>query len=234
MYTSESKYLMLELRNEDTLSTFYDLYNIQKGDYQWRDFQAQWRVGVSYFDEEVFVLHEYGTGTLPGVEKLLVYNTSTREKINQINHLQPHSFTRNYVQGTDVENNIKIIDLHTGDEIDDNNLLSQDVMNTLLLPLTYKEETDNFVTVKEFVARYLQKEAVGLAEYIEYKDFIFLSFHMREELLENWLVGINSKGEVWLKEQIDKGDKYFSDTFFIWQNYLMFVVGKHELKAIKL
>ncbi|MGK7390495.1 MAG: DUF4905 domain-containing protein [Candidatus Cyclobacteriaceae bacterium M2_1C_046] len=234
LFAAESKYLMLELRDENSLTAVYDLYDIEKGGYQWKNLSASWRAGVSHFNKSIFVLHEYGTGTLPRVERLIVYTTATGEKINEIENMQPQKFTGRYVIGADSENNTLTIDLFTGEEVNGNINSSNDEMNTVHLPLTYKEETDSFIVVKEFVARYLQQEAIGIAEYLEFNDYIFLSFHVKNELLENWLVVIDQKGKIWLKEQIDKGDKYFSDTFFIWQNYLMFVIGKHELKAIKL
>lgn len=237
IYISEDKFLMLEIRDESTMTTSFDLFDIQQQKYQWRDqtFEEDWRVGISYLTNQIFVVHVFGSGNLPNIEKLLVFSTVNSEQINTLDNIQPQFFDSSTVTGTDNEGNIKSFDLLTGEEkAGKQKFSSEDVMNKANLPLTYTEDSDNFVTVKNFVSKYLQEEATGMAEYLEYKENIFLSYHVKGKLLDCYLLGISKSGDVWLNEHIDKSDKYISDTFFIWQDYLIFIKGKNVLKAIKI
>lgn len=236
IYTSEDKFLLLELRDETSMSTYFDLFNINRREYIWQHFSTdeQWRIGLSYFAGDFFVVHEYDQGTLPKIKKLLVYSTAEAKKLNEINNIQPMDFRGTIVKGTDSEGNEIYLDILSGNEVDKDKFPPTNEMNRITFPLTYKEGTDHFTTVKAFVKSYLNKEAFRDVAYCEYNDYIFISFHLKEKLDENWLVGVSKEGNIWLKEQVDQGEKLHSNMWFIWQDHLIFLVGKKELKAIKL
>ena len=237
IFTAGKKFLLLEIRDENTLSTKFDLYNFFSKEYAWKDLalEEQWRVGVSYCNDKRALFHRYAMGSVPTIAELTAVDLPTGQKMWHIENFQPLEFGTEYVKGIKDDREIFVA-------LDSGEILTQvadfseaDVMNMPLLPLTYLPDTDNFVSVKQYIQKFLGDNPEGSIEYLEHNNNIFLSYHRkREDKLQVKLVCISTEGNIWLNEKVDESGKMSGGIFFIWNDHLVFVQGKHELKAIKL
>jgi hypothetical protein len=237
IFTAGNKFLLLEIRDENTLSTKFDLYNFNEKEYVWKNLtlDEQWRVGISYCNAQTILFHQYGMGSVPSVAELIAVDLTSGNKKWQVKDFQPLEFGRKYVKGLK-DNHQMFVAMDSGKIVAEvGNFFEPDVMNMPLLPLRYLPDTDNFAFVKQYVGKFLGETPEGSAEYLEHNNNIFLSYHRREEnQLIVKLLAITSEGNIWLNQKIDVGEKLSSDIFFIWNDHLFFIEGKHELKAIKL
>lgn len=237
IFTAGKNFLLLEIRDENTLSTTFDLYDFNKKEYVWKDLalDEQWRVGISYCNAQTILFHQYATGSVPTVAELIAVDLLSGNKIWQVGNFQPLEFGRNYVKGLK-DNHEMFVAMDSGEiSAEADNFSKPDEMNMPLLPLRYLPDTDNFAFVKQYVEKFLSETPEGSAEYLEHDKNIFLSYHKREaDRLVVKLLGITSEGNIWLDQKVGEGEKMSGDIFFIWNDHLVFVQGKHELKAIKL
>lgn len=237
IYTAGANFLLLELRDDQTLSASFDLYNIHSKSYQWQDLilQENWRIGVSHCTESIIIFHRYESGTVPAIDTLFGYDLKTGKEKWQQDNVQPVDFGVQYIKGIldDHEVYVDIISGEIANEVD--NFFEENIIERPVVPLNYTADSTNFVPVKKFVEQYFNYTPVGPAEYLEYHSHIFLSFHIKKDKgYEIRLVALTKSGNIWLDQKVDGGDKYFSDIFFIWTGHLFFIEGKHQLKAIKL
>lgn len=238
LFTVGESMLLFELRDDDTMTAFFDLYDLDKKKYKWRNviFNESWRVGVSFANEKVIINHQFQSGTIPAIEKIMALETETGKLLWELLGVQPLEFGKDNFLGLQ-EDKKTFFDLSTGQQLPQRIEISlEEKKNNVQLPLTYHEDTNAFQTVASFIQRKMNVEPVGISEYLETEKNVVLTYHTTKDndLLEVFIVGLRKDGEIWLHKKLDEGKNLSSDTFFICYNYLIFVEGKHLLKAIRL
>ena len=234
------KYLLLELRDENTMTVYYDLYEFNTSTYQWQKLKIGegWKTGICYGDEQTIILHEFKTGTIPAIANLTGIDCLTGKTIWRCNDFQPIAYGERLIKGS-IGNKRMILSVQTGELTEDvDNFEVFDKINHVSRPLTYIEATGNFNTVKDFVKSYFNEVAEGSAEYLEYNNHLFIAYHTTaNDISARYnvkLIGMTKNGEIWLKEELSNNNALMLDIFFIWNNYLIFFKSQHELQAINL
>lgn len=237
IFIAGDSWLLLELRDEHTLSASFDLYEISSRSYLWKNLvlPEPWRVGVSHCGKETIIFHRFESGTVPAVAELSGYDTKTGMEKWVRQGFQPRGFNQYEVRGVQDDREV-FLNINTGEFSDEAGEYSDDnLIEEPIIPLNYTAESSNFESIRKFVKQQYQKEPVGLAEYLEYNRDIFLAFHIKEEdRYHVRLAALTAEGNIWLDLKVDEVEKFSSDIFFIWNRCLFFIEGKHQLKAIKL
>lgn len=104
------------------------------------------------------------------------------------------------------------------------------------IPLTYKEPSDYFSQVSMFLQKNGQAQAIGVMDYFE-NDFGFVVsyYHRAKAGMINDLLVFDLSGKLLMKKELGKDlTGYTDNTFFFFDNKLIFVEDRHHFLIYEL
>ncbi|GEM_PF-1197043 len=109
--------------------------------------------------------------------------------------------------------------------------INSDHTNEVIQPFQYLEGEEDFNTVKFFVEKKLLVHPVFGIEYVEYADFIFISYYLGGSgMFANRLACFTKAGNLSWQDEIGMNLKGIGlNTFFLASDHLFFVKNKTEL-----
>lgn len=109
--------------------------------------------------------------------------------------------------------------------------VNADYTNEVVQPFQYLEGEADFNTVKTFVENKLGVHPVSGIDYVDYSDFIFISYYLSSSgMFANQLACFTKAGNLLWQDEIGTNLKGIGvNTFFLVSDHLFFVKNKTEL-----
>lgn len=100
-----------------------------------------------------------------------------------------------------------------------------------LFPILYNEDNIHYKTIHDFLEQNYEYKALGPLEYMEYGNFILISFYIHSTIkITNILLVIDEEGNVVLTDKLIEGaDGIGMATFFICKNKLIYIKNKTSI-----
>ncbi len=200
----------------------------------WKDvaFEETWWITLAGVSENVLLLTAYHDAANPDRKTLFAYHVLRQEVLWFRNNFALSAVSGGKVKGTDTRMGFHeiVLDLESGGEEKAAPFIAPQQNFELVHPFQYQEGSDSFATVHAFLVKRFNISPVFTIEYREYGSFIIISAFEGREDLANYLIVLNSAGEVMVRETLGTGLKGIAlDTFFVLSGYLIFVKNKTEL-----
>lgn len=236
----ETKLLILEARNDTRREASFSALDFESNRFLWKDilFEEHWWIGLTAATAEVLLLHLYQGTENPDKKGLMAWHIYDQKKLWQLDNFSFTFVREGKVHGhlSEEGNKVVAVDIMTG-RISENNDVEIDRPENILTlkPFLYVESSSYFDTVKSFLAEKLNVKAVAGIEYLEYDSLIFISYHVQQDGLTNFLMVVTIDGNVVLHEILDERLKGLGvETFFILSGCLFFVRNKRELVSYRI
>ncbi len=232
--------LILEIRNENRREVRFSAFDYSNNKFLWRDiiFEEAWWIGLTAATSEVVLLHHYHSTSNPDDKGLIAWHIYQRRIVWKLDHFSFHYLENGRVFGQFIKEDgiLGSVEVLTGEILKNVNPVISSSENIILRkPFQYAEGTEHFETVKTFLTSRLIGTLVGGVEYLEDSGLIFISYHVQQESLANYLVVLTEGGHEVLFEKIDWQLKGIGvETFFLLSGCLFFVRNKVELVSYKL
>ena len=236
----QSHLLFLEVRQEDSHEVRFSAFDYGKNEFLWKDmlFKETWWIGLTAATPHVLLLHQYMGMENPDAKSLIAFHVHQKKILWQHDHFSFDCLDNDKIHGHFIKEGIKqaILDVNTGEILENVNPLNVNRENIVALkPFQYVEGHPHFETVKSFLTRKMNIIPVFGVEYLEYSSFIFISYHVQEESLANYLVVITEDGAEVLCEKLGVQLKGLGlETFFILSGCLFFVRNKCALVSFRI
>jgi hypothetical protein len=132
------------------------------------------------------------------------------------------------------KSHLMCLSFETGAPIEYENVLVH--TNTAFQPFLYADGETDFELIGRFLHKKLQVSAKLAIEYLEFEDFVFISFYEgAPAAFRNHISVFSKAGEFLLNEEIGTNLKGIGvNTFFIFSNHLFFVKNKTELVTFRI
>jgi hypothetical protein len=238
------KLLVLELRNEEDRSVNFAGVDLIKKSLVWQDVKVEtsWWTGLEEAAEGRVYLHNYKDPQNPEHEGIIVLNGRNGKEIWRDSGKTFLALSEGYIvasEGNDDNRKYYKLDSKTGKpagELDTKGLFkarstkarqSENLLNSF----HFSFENAHFSKIAGFVKQIMDAEPVQALDYLEYGEQVIISFYLyTPEGLMNYLLVIDEEGAVKYKECIGTRLKGIAmDTFFIFEDLLIFVKEKKEL-----
>jgi hypothetical protein len=225
--------LLLEIRNAEGKQVTFAALNLERNEFLWNDksLEEPWWVNLSACSDDVILYDLYLETSNPDKKALLAFSLLDHKMIWWNNDFSLISVSHHHVLGYVSKLSKEVIlDLHTGKPLPDAVLSPLDSKTALIRPFQYNDQTGHFSTVQTFLQSKLNLSPVIALEYLEHESLIFISCNVMETGLVNYLLVLDSSGNVLLHEKLDEPQKGIGlDTFFILNGCLFFVKNRREL-----
>jgi hypothetical protein len=231
--------IFLEVRQEEAKKVSFFAYNLDARDFMFRDlvFDEPWWINLADASGNVLIFTIYMDTNNPDRKSIIAFDFEQNKTIWWRNNFSLSGVNANQVLGSDTGSGMKFLTLNLLDGLPAQNENVLEVRQNFLVhkPLQYFEQTSHFDTVKSFLEVKHQISAISVIEYLELHSLLFISYYEAGNGLANYLIVLNTEGEVLLKEKIGEQLKGIGfDTFFILSGYLIFVKNKRELISYKM
>lgn len=125
----------------------------------------------------------------------------------------------------------QVLALESGLVIQEEPKVETEHTNEVIHPFQYLAGEEDFETIKTFLKKRLNVVPILGVEYVEYSDFVFISYYFGSPgAFNNTLACFKSTGELLWQEEIGTNLKGIGvNTFFLVANQLFFVKNKTEL-----
>lgn len=239
---AEKELLLLEVREDEKFLATYSLLDTVTGQFLIKnmDFEEKWWIGVSHLVDNVILFHTYPDQDNPDNRDLFAYHfleqrilwkkegKSIAEVVNDTVVLMKYD-------GAQPE----YFDVCTGKLLEDEfKIKKRNVKNKLLeKPFHYREGNEYFNTVSRFLAANANINIVKGVDYYENDHFMVMSYYYtnKNNNLANDLLVVDHNGEFLMNDQLGNDLKGISDdTFFIYNNKLIFVKGNTDFLVYQL
>lgn len=230
------EYLLVETRDGEGYQTKLSILDLNKNVWIWDDFilGEEWWLGVASIYKNVVFFYTYEDNERPEPSNLFAIDIFTKKILWKHNQ---YKFSKIYQGILEVyfqdSQSIRYtnLDYLTGKVLDDIKIFElQNSEDSTYYPQSFKQDTNYFKTVAEFIKKTQNIEILHLVDYLEHENLVFLSFFfMKNSDLHNNLLILNAKAQILLHENINIGKKIAFDTFFLSKNYLVFVKNKKKL-----
>jgi hypothetical protein len=232
--------LIIEVRNEDKREASFSVLNVKQNKFEleYKVFEENWWIGLTAASPDVLLLHLYQSMDNPDEKGLLAWHIQDQRLLWKLDNFIFNYLDDSYLYGsfTKDESVIQAIDLYTGKikgNVRPTSVLKENIL--LQMPFQYIDGNVHFETVKSFLTSRLEVMPIMGVEYLEYAHLIFISYHVFEKSLANYLVVFTDEGELVLQEELDDEIKGLGlDTFFIRSGCLFFVRNKNELISYRI
>lgn len=233
--------LILEIRQNQKHQVSFTAIELETGDVIWDglEFEENWWVGMTALSKGILLLHTYKDNVDPEPKGLIAFDVLNQQICWMHEMFTYLKLAGNQVVGFNGSNKDKqyeIIGLTDGkrEAVDESTVLllhdgQKDIADTQY-PLHYKEGTPYFDTCKTFLYNRLHLQAVNAIEYLELKNKIIVSYYIHDSKLVNYLLIMETEGDIIFHEPIQKNINAVGlETFFIVKNHLIFVKDKNEI-----
>ena len=230
--------LLIETRDQTKFEVQFSALDFKRNQFVWKGLtlKEKWWIGLTAANENTVLLHTYVNKGNPNHKNLLaldIFSGKVRWEVEEFSFFDwddseifGHSTKGELTQAT--------IDIESGtlrESVWPTRPAKPDVDS--VRPVRYLEGTPYFETVKEFMEKRTDYHPIRGVEYLEWNDFIAISFYADEEgNLANYLIVFSTDGEVLLEVKLgEKLSGLGTDTFFILSGCLFLIKNKTELVA---
>lgn len=222
MQNAQVSFSLLDLK---TMSLLFDRYGLEE----------DWWLSLAAVRNGRLLIKQYRDSQQPEQQGLVAINVRSLEPAWWLENFALTGLDENTVAGKVVSEKGTeevLIDLQSGDRVD-RAMKAPEVAPEprYLNPSHYSGDSPHFLSVEKFVANTLNLQAVGACDYLETGEVIIISFFIRERGgLANELAVFSSDGDLLLHRKIaGKLEAIASGTFFVFDNYLVFIANKTQI-----
>ncbi|MEX1239786.1 MAG: DUF4905 domain-containing protein [Cyclobacteriaceae bacterium] len=232
--------LFLEVRDVQEKKVSFSALNLQKYEWLWNEVMLEepWWVSLAAMSGDILLFTMYTDTDNPDRKSLMAYDLSDNKMSWWYNGFSFSGANALYVKGIDARFPAKeiILDLFSGKALQQVDFHLEDSQNfPVIRPFQYEEGTGHFDTVRDFLQARLGIAPVATIDYLEFQRLIMVSVFVQENNLANYLIVLDSGGEVVFNEKLGENLKGVGlDTFFIYSDHLIFVKNKSELITYKI
>ncbi len=230
--------LAFEIRDGQNKQVSFAALEVKENKWLWQDkvSEESWWVNLNAVSSNRIVLTIYTETNNPDKKGILVYDLTTFTLGWWNNDFSLTSVSNGLVFGISSAYGSRevILDLQSGKELKATSQIENN-RTAVYRPQHYHDGSEYFKTVKIFLEKKLNLQAVSSLEYLEHDGLIFISFYTQDEGLANDLIVLSAMGNVVLHEKMSDHLKGIGwDTFFILSGCVFFVRNKVELVSYKI
>lgn len=246
IFDSALSLIVVELRNTDTKKISVGIIDYKNPRLSMiNGLNIEWWSSLSAMHNGNLIIQKYKSNKFPEPKGFQCYNIFKENLLIDENDSSFASFTENGIIATKTDFEKIVYEVfHFEEQGFTKKVLNEDLGSdtfpsrpiNILFPLQYNAPTEHFNTVKTFIKRSTDKDAIVNIEYMETTSFVVVSYYIRGfERLDNYLLIANMQGKVLLDEKINpSSDGIGKDTFLIKENQLIFIKNKKEIQSYAL
>ena len=236
--SSENKMLLLELRRPADKTVHFAAYDYAENRFLWQDvtFEEPWWINLSAVAGQMVLFTVYTETNNPDQKSLVAYRLLDQSIAWWRNDFSLTAVAGATVTGFSYKTGMKELTLaaDTGVEVAAKEGVTPQNL-VAIRPFHYKAGEEGFETISTYMAGRLAGDPVLGMDYLEYGDFIVISYYLREPELANHLIVLDTEGNEVLREKAGQNLSGIGvDTFFVLEGSLFFVKNKSELLRYKL
>lgn len=223
----ESGLLALELRNEEELQTTYVMLDILSGTHEdaFTIEGADWWSALLSVTKGHLFIEKYDDPQNPLAKSLIIANANDGRVFR---HLTGHQLVEVKDQSVILQ---KVEDPNSFTEEQLPEHKHPDSQHEFLAPMVFPEGSDNFATVQSF----LSEEIGQQVEYLELEDVIVISYCTPlDKGFARALLVLKEEKEIYRATLDKKIEGVAPGAFFVFENFLIFIVERKQINAIKL
>ncbi len=233
--------LALEIRDQGEAEVSFSLFNFNTRllDFDRYALEEDWWVSLAGLRKDKLLIKQYHDSQQPEKQGLIAINVETREADWWLDDFQLDELAENELTGLRVKNGEQVkvtLSLENGNEVFLKNFSSKPLAANAWYPVHYTASDSHFLTVSKFLAGAINAVPVSACDYLEVGRFIILSYFISEgATLSNEVLVVTVDGDQLLQQNIGRQlTAVASGTFFVFNNYLVFIANKTQLCVYEL
>jgi hypothetical protein len=237
---TDKNLLMIEIRHPETQRCRYVLFDLNtlESFSPRQGPENAWWMSMVGFKHPQIMYEEFGNDQDPSIKNFLIYNLESGNIIFRRENAQLIGIDKQSIF-LEQENRIFAIDPEKfeKEELIENESFKSPLMNQkIFFPAQYLEGDEYFTSTASFIKKITNSAPVRTIEYLEHENHICLAYYIDEKnFLVNFLLVLNKKGEILFKNKLDSGLRGIgSESYFIMNNFLIFVSNKRDLSVYPL
>ncbi len=237
--------LIVEVRDDKNFQVQFSALNFREDKFLWEGIalKESWWVGLTAANENTVLFHTYVNKGNPDHKNLIAFDIFNKNVRWEIEEFSFFDWNDSEIWGYRTRDELTqaTIDIESGTLLEKAwTTKSLDERIDSNRPVQYGEGMPHFETVKFFIQQKTNYQPIRGVEYLEWKDWILVSFYTKEETslpdrqgsLANYLLVFSREGEVLLEVKLgEKLTGLGTDTFFMLSGCLFLVKNKSELVA---
>jgi len=232
-----SSKIILELRDKDFLKASFASIDLLKNQLLWEKdiFENNWWWSLSQSKANAFVLQKYNNNSRnPENQGVFLGNLDDAQGIWQDAKASFETLNPPFLNILDENKSLKQIDLSA--------FFQKNSQKTekKLFPFHYYKENAYFGILEKLIFNLKKHKALEMFEYLEYEDFLLMSYFVansnEEQKLKQYFLVIDVQtGKVLIDEILNANLEGITiDSFFVWNYYLIFVTNQKQISIYKL
>lgn len=250
---SESDKLILETRDMDSKEVYFHCFDLSSGEQIFKNYQFEEKswIGIEAVHKDIIYFHKYVKPDMPGHKEVIAFDINSQRILwtneDLVFYFPYEDKVFCFKQGFE-ERFFYCLNYQTGEITED---LGSNY--TLVNSLKGKSEAakdwsvyiypQNINTVDGNILKLINNQTsssdiAGNIEFITYNDLLLFNYHnvVNEKKYNNNFTAVNiDSGEIVLKELLNAGAaSLYTDSFFIYKNFLFLLKEKNEVIIFKL
>jgi hypothetical protein len=241
----EAQFLVLEIRNYEYRTVSFSTVDIDKKKILWHDYACKetWWVGIEAVQSDNIYFHGYNHIQFANHLGISCLQIESQKLLWERSDMIFHSIRNNQLvakrKNQDFSSRFLNLNLQTGEINDEfDGILENDIQPNLgvFYPIIFDAQDEAFSKLVIFLQKKLELIVVKAVEYLEYNDYIIISFYTKEgEKLQNRLILLDKNAFLLLDLMLDQNlEGIGTQTFLVLNNQLIFVQSKTQIKIYDL
>lgn len=230
-------YLVLEIRNEDDLTTSFYSYNPAVNELIRCniEFEDSWWVGITFVVNDIILFHQFLDQENPQEKSYMAFNLVRQEFIWEKTGVNLSGFGRDYIHAVRGDERVTI-DILSGSEEKTVNYIESTENKYIDFPFHYQPGSEYHVTVNTFLTRIgMDSDEKYGVDYLEKEGFVIISHYTNDNGLTNKLLVIDADKNIMLDEIIGQQLNGIADRpFFVYHHSLIFVRNNSDFLSYQL
>jgi len=233
--------LALEIRHTESKEVSFAVIDYEKSQmvFEGLGLEEKWWIGMAGFYNGKLFFHSFADKQYPQTQGIIVADIFEQALIWEkegayLEEVNQNGVHISWINSLERENGI--LDIHTGNPIEQITYLENDKKKHILFPFQYAEKTPYFETLALFLSQKLTIDIVEQLDYLEFKNYIVISYLIKINIkLSRFLLILSQDGEILLHQIIDnelQGKQ--TEVFFIVNDFLIAIANRKKLLIFKL
>ena len=232
----DNELLLLEVREDEKFQVHYNLLDVATGKFieKGLTFEENWWIGASSLGNDTILFYTFPDQENPDVKNVFSYDFKLGKILwkKEGHNIMEVAGDKVWLMEPD-KDDISCFDIRTGEPLSSNGNSGNPINgaghaeNKLLKkPFIYREGSEYFKTVSQFITASANLHIVRSVDYYEDDRVMVISFYYlnKNNKLANDLLVVDHEGNHLLRERLGNDLSGISDdTFFIYHNKLIFV-----------